>query len=311
MSRFSKQIQCDKHPDAQLIEDYRAGDMICSKCGLVVGDRMVDVCSEWRTFSSDKDSKDMSRVGAAENPLLNGEDLSTYVGRANGEASYDQFGNLKYKNRKAVSAMERTLNTGFREIHLMSERLNLPQSVKQQAEVLFKKVYDTRALRGRSQDAVIAASVYIACRRENATRTFKEICAVSRSSKKDIGRCFKQILKCLEESVELIKTDDFMSRFCSHLSISMDVQKMAIHVANRAIDSGMIAGRAPISIAAAAIYLSCNAFGDRRNAKDIGDVAGVADSTIRQVYKMMLTKAHDLYPQNFKGTVTAANLPPG
>ena len=30
------------------------GDMICSMCGLVVGDRVIDVGSEWRTFSNDK-----------------------------------------------------------------------------------------------------------------------------------------------------------------------------------------------------------------------------------------------------------------
>lgn len=59
-------LHCKNHPDAALIEDYHAGDMICSLCGLVVGDRVIDVGSEWRTFSNDKNSKDMSRVGAAE-----------------------------------------------------------------------------------------------------------------------------------------------------------------------------------------------------------------------------------------------------
>jgi len=59
-------LHCKSHPDAPLIEDYHAGDMICSLCGLVVGDRVIDVGSEWRTFSNDKNSKDMSRVGAAE-----------------------------------------------------------------------------------------------------------------------------------------------------------------------------------------------------------------------------------------------------
>jgi len=32
-------IYCQEHPTAPLIEDYRAGDQICSQCGLVVGDR--------------------------------------------------------------------------------------------------------------------------------------------------------------------------------------------------------------------------------------------------------------------------------
>ena len=36
-------ICCTAHPDAPLIEDYRAGDQICSECGLVVGDRFVAI----------------------------------------------------------------------------------------------------------------------------------------------------------------------------------------------------------------------------------------------------------------------------
>ena len=39
---------------------------------------------------------------------------------------------------------------------------------------------------------------------------FVEICAVSKVSKKEIGRVFKLILKNLETSVELITTGDFM-----------------------------------------------------------------------------------------------------
>ena len=51
---------CPSHPEAHLVEDYRAGDMICSECGLVVGDRVIDVGSEWRSFSAnDKNNKVM------------------------------------------------------------------------------------------------------------------------------------------------------------------------------------------------------------------------------------------------------------
>ena len=39
---------------------------------------------------------------------------------------------------------------------------------------------------------------------------FAEICAVSKVSKKEIGRVFKLILKTLETNVELITTGDFM-----------------------------------------------------------------------------------------------------
>ena len=38
---MENKICCLEHPEAILIEDYRAGDQICSECGLVVGDRFV------------------------------------------------------------------------------------------------------------------------------------------------------------------------------------------------------------------------------------------------------------------------------
>ncbi len=35
----SNRLYCQNHPNAPLVEDYRAGDMVCPECGLVVGDR--------------------------------------------------------------------------------------------------------------------------------------------------------------------------------------------------------------------------------------------------------------------------------
>ncbi len=125
------------------------------------------------------------------------------------------------------------------------------------ANVIFKQVTESKALKGRSMDAIAAACLYIACRQEGFPRSFKgaassrnfhlsvldvsrikmlfritcakrrllivalflslppEICAVSKVSKKDIGRVFKLILRTLETSVDLITTGDFMAS-CIH-----------------------------------------------------------------------------------------------
>ena len=85
-------VACQYHPEANLIEDYHAGDMICPECGLVVGDRVIDVGSEWRTFSNDNCGEDRSRVGGPENSLLEGSDLFTMIGPAKGAWSLDKSG---------------------------------------------------------------------------------------------------------------------------------------------------------------------------------------------------------------------------
>ncbi|PIO74888.1 TFIIB zinc-binding protein, partial [Teladorsagia circumcincta] len=72
-------VECPIHPNVHLVEDHRAGDVVCPECGLVVGDRLVDVGTEWRSFSNERSGADPSRVGAPENPLLSGGDLSTSI----------------------------------------------------------------------------------------------------------------------------------------------------------------------------------------------------------------------------------------
>lgn len=304
-------VQCQQHPDAPLIEDYRAGDQICSECGLVVGDRVIDVGSEWRTFSNDKgsNSADPSRVGGAENPLLNGSDLSTLVGPSRGDASFDEFGGMKYKNKGMVCSTNRSLLNAYREIGLMADRINLPRNIVDRANVLFKQVHDGKNLKGRSNDAIASASLYIACRQEGVPRTFKEICAVSKVSKKEIGRVFKLILKALETSVDLITTGDFMSRFCCNLGLPNMVQRAATHIAKKAVEYDIVPGRSPISVAAAAIFMASQASDEKRSQKEIGDIAGVAEVTIKQSYKLILANATLLFPEDFKFVTQISDLP--
>ncbi|KAL5012463.1 hypothetical protein ScPMuIL_011014 [Solemya velum] len=303
-------LYCPEHPDAPLVEDYHAGDMICPECGLVVGDRVVDVGTEWRTFSNDKNQKDPCRVGAAENPLLDGGDLSTMIAPgAMGETITDEHGKPVYRNRRTLNSSDRALMTAFREISQIADRLNLPKMIVDRANTLFKQVHDGKSLKGRSNDAVAAACMYIACRQESVPRTFKEICGVSKISKKEIGRVFKLILKTLETNVDLITTGDFMSRFCSNLNLPHSVQKAATSIAKKAVEKDLVPGRSPVSVAAAAIYMASQASEHRKSQKEIGDIAGVAEVTIRQSYKLMYPKAHDLFPEDFKFAIPIEQLP--
>lgn len=116
-----------------------------------------------------------------------------------------------------MSSSDRALIAAFKEISTMADRINLPKTIVDRANNLFKQVHDGKNLKGRSNDAKASSCLYIACRQEGVPRTFKEICAVSKISKKEIGRCFKLTLKALATSVDLITTADFMSRFCANL----------------------------------------------------------------------------------------------
>jgi len=315
MSRYVQQLSCRFHPEANLIEDYRAGDMICSECGLVVGDRMIDVGSEWRTFSSDTESKDMNRVGAAENPLLGADNLQTVMSAGKGAGALDEEGNQKYSNGpRQISAVDRAVRTGHNAIRQMATRIGLPNRVIIGALSLYKQCHESKCVRGRSQDCVVATCIYIACRQEGSQRTMKEICAISTStSKKEIGRCFRQILKNLADSSrsESVDIKNLIPRFCNQLDLKEEnhVQKTAVYITERAKEICDIDSRAPDSIAGASIYMACAAAGEGKAIKDIALVAGAVESTIRQIYKRMLPKAKELFPSDFQFKCPLDHLP--
>ena len=82
--------------------------------------------------------------------------------------------------------------------------------------MLYKEVHEQKQLKGRANDAVAAACLFISCRQEEVPRSFKEICAVSRHSKKEIGRCYKLIRLVTDQAaVPVASTSDFMVTCCT------------------------------------------------------------------------------------------------
>uniref|UniRef100_A0A915A1S8 Transcription initiation factor IIB n=1 Tax=Parascaris univalens TaxID=6257 RepID=A0A915A1S8_PARUN len=283
--------------------------------------RIVDVGTEWRSFSGEKSGIDPSRVGAPENPLLGSSDLSTSIAVYYGSSECDQ--SLASAQRRMLNGVDRQMTEALGVIREMSACMQLPKSIEDSAAKVFRDVVDTRALVGKNNEAKAAACLYIACRKEGVPRTFKEVCAVSRVSKKEIGRCFKLAIRSLETNLEQITSADFMSRFCGNLGLSHALQMVATTIAKKAVERDVVAGRSPISIAAAAIYMASQASNERRTTKgsmgtsetfvrllwwtacaeahriEIGAIAGTAETTVKLTYRLMLPYAHELFPHDF------------
>lgn len=76
----NNRIYCYLHPEANLIDDYVSGDIICPLCGLVVVDRVIDIFIDSRDYSHEDQRLVRSCVGSPENYLLHSHsNLSTYI----------------------------------------------------------------------------------------------------------------------------------------------------------------------------------------------------------------------------------------
>lgn len=183
---------CKEDPP-NIVEDFSAGDTVCGSCGLVLGDRIVDTRSEWRTFTNDdQNNDDPSRVGDAANPLLNGAQLQTSI--AFGAGGSAKARDLSRAQNKAVhDKATKVLMAAYKEIQALCDGLKIPKNVSDTAKHLFKITQDEGAFRGKSQETVIAGCIFIACRQCKVPRTFREVFSITKVSKAEIGRIFKQL----------------------------------------------------------------------------------------------------------------------
>jgi len=313
VKREKKNQVCEGCGSDHIVELRSQGDLVCENCGLVFRDHLISMASEWRTFADDDSKSDPNRAGAAESLLMptNNDAMQTTIQQTgSGRNQNDALGSAanlsKNQARAAMQSHDRALADAYKEIERMCDRMDLNTNIMKAAQLMYKTVdeklkADKKAL--RSIEAVVASTVYIACRDEGVPRTLKELCAVTSATKKDIGKTFKQVQQLLNKTVQPMKASDIITRFCSNLGLSSVAERGAIDIADKAAQENITEGRVYTSIAGAAIFMACLLRQGTDDAKkscyDISQATGAAEATIRQTYKDMHAKRHVLVPETF------------
>ncbi|CAK5262854.1 unnamed protein product [Mycena citricolor] len=303
-----------KDPNPQIAEEFSSGDLVCASCGLVLGDRIVDTRSEWRTFANDE-GDDPSRVGAASDPLL-GEDLDTMVSFRDGGSGLAK--ELQRAASRAQSARsERSVLTAFRQIATWCDQFSLPKTISDIAKQLYKRSDDEKLLRGKPVDAVVAACIFLACRQARVSRAFREICEMTKVSKKLLGQCCKAIQKTLDlnngstTSTTQAGAETLLARYCNHLDLPPNVQSVCSDIIVTARKYGIAEGRSPLSIASGALYFTCALMGKNKSIREIAEVTKAGENTIKVVYRLYWSDRKKLVKKAWidEGRVNLNNLP--
>lgn len=292
-------IKCPKCGSTHLSKDYSRAELVCEKCGLVIDAEIIDHGPEWRAFDSDQREK-KTRTGSPMTYTIHDKGLSTMIGWQNRDAygksiptrNRAQLYRLrKWQTRTRISdGTERNLAIALSSLDRMSSALNLPRNVRETAAMIYRKAVRQKLIRGRSIEGVTAAVLYAACRQCNVPRTLEEISSVASMQKKEIGRNYRNISRKLELKLLPTTPQDYISRFCSKLKLSNDVQIKTIEILKKASSKELTSGRGPTGLAAASLYIASVLCGERRTQREVAEVAGVTEVTIRNRYKELAKK---------------------
>ena len=285
---ISKQ-HCPSCTKTKMILDEDKGELFCSFCGYVAPEQIVQDGPEWRSFSND--GSDRSRVGAGTSITMHDMGLSTVIGTQNKDATGKPLDSSMKKSIKrlrtwdsrsqAHTSVERNLRQALSEMDKLQDKISLPSPVIEKAAYIYRKAIEKKLVKGRSIQGLVAACVYAACRNTETPRTLEDVASGINIRRKDVARCYRLIFRELDLKIPVADPVKGVSRIASIAGLGEKTKRKAIELLNKAKKIGIVAGKDPMGIAAAALYLSCISTGGSKTQKEISIASGVTEVTIR------------------------------
>lgn len=286
--------KCPECESTNLVHDYDTGETICGSCGLVIQDVMMNEGPEWRAFTQEE-KQSRSRVGIPTSYSVHDKGLSTSIDRIDRDAfgrklplstRLQMWRLRKWQIRSRVhSSIDRNLAQAMTELDRLSDKVSAPAAVKEKAALIYRKALDEGLVRGRSIAAIAAASLYASCRITGTPRNLREISRASLVKKKDVARCYRLLLRKLNIRMPIADPLIYITKIAQRSDVPGYIQASAVKILNESRSKHISAGKDPMGLAAAALYIACKQAGERKTQKEIADAAGVTEVTVRNRFK--------------------------
>jgi len=250
-----KNIKCQKE---SIINDYKNGIMVCTSCGTINEDRVIDDSAEWNFGAEaiEGGQKDPARCGMPVNPLLEKSSVSTII--TGGKNNYFM---KRLHMQMSMDYVERSRWHIFNDINKKCEHLS--SAIAESSKHFYVEMSKHKLSRGNVRKGLIACCIFYSCIHHSVSRSIKEIaclCDITPSVLNNANKIFQEIIKGhIDESLFLdnIQVDDLTSRFCSYLNLQKQIRIIVVKAVKRINDivekSNILIGKTPSAITAGII----------------------------------------------------------
>ncbi len=289
MKMLNKIRRCAECGSTNLEHNPQKGEIICSDCGLVLEDKMIDFDKEWRDLD-DATAEKRRRTGTPLTYTQADRGLGTSIGTAQElrKLGNSKFYRLKRWQQRTMTGLERNLQQALAEIHQLTSALNLGKQVEEETARIYTMAAQKGLAKGRQIEELVAAACYIACRNFDVPKHIKEISEKSGVDRKILHRNYKHLIRNLNLKVMQSDPTDFVFKFASKLKLSPETQTLAIEIIEEAKKKAITSGKSPVGIVGGAIYIASLINKEKRTQSQIAKEIGATEVTVRNRYKDLI-----------------------
>ena len=300
MSRLQSCRECL----SPLVDDYQSGEIVCSKCGIVVHDQIPDTGPEVVGSFAEERSKMARATGQAtysQHDLGISTDIDTsardFSGKPINRTMMAQMNTLRrWQQRVRVSgSRERRVANILIKIGNACNALSLPKNVAETSSMIYRILDERVDLKGKSVTGMSAAVIYMACKQCGVIRSIEEITGglcqprEVKAKSKLAARYYRSLVMEVGTSRSaLMPMEKYISKISNMSETDVRVERLALRLAAKTKNHEIVDGKDPNGIAAAYLYVASILLGHDTVQRDISGTAGVTEITIRNRCKEIL-----------------------
>jgi transcription initiation factor TFIIB len=283
-----------------VVYDESRAEKHCADCGRIVAADEVDRGPEWRAFNPGEKAE-KSRVGAPMTQMMHDKGLSTNIDWRDTDAYGNALSNRQRRKMQRLrtwnerfrtrDSKERNLKLALGEIDRMASALDLSETVRETASMIYRRALDDGLLPGRSIEGIATAALYAAARIEGVARSVDEVAIVSRIDDMELKRSYRYVARELELTIAPTNPNEYVGRFASQLDCTDETERWTRKLIDVAVDRGVHSGKHPVGIAASALYAASQLTGETLTQSEISETAQVSEVTIRNRYREVMEAA--------------------
>src|SRR5919205_4136241 len=287
--------RCSNCGSNRIITDIESGEIICSNCGQVISNNAIeDNRPESRVFSSDGQTN-KSRTGIPTSLARHDMGLATVIGTPDRDASGHKIDAAMRSMMERLrtwdlrtqvhSPTDRNLRDAFHLLDRLKDKLGLSDAIVEKAAYIYRKAQERMLIRGRTTSGILTAAIYIACREMGTPRTLKDIAVDSNVKLKEVARSYRLLYFELDLKIPLIDPMKCIVKVANKSKLSEKTKRQAAEMMSMVNKREISAGKDPMGLAAAVLYLASLNNGESITQMNIADASGVTEVTIRNRVK--------------------------
>jgi transcription initiation factor TFIIB len=283
-------------PECQnIVYDPLYGVRVCADTGEVLEEHVLDEGVDWRAYTPEE-AVARARAGPPVRYSLADMGVGASLGELNRPGAVRARGLSQAGARAGIAKpklarpADRRLRRGLWLVSRLSKALGLPERVGEEAARLCRVAAERGLWAGRSTEAVVAATVYLACRAAGEhvklDRIVEVLCElepdlayrVRNGVIQEVRRAAKLLARGLDLKPRPARPEDMLVALASKLGLPASTVTEAVKVLEAARRRGLHSGKNPLALAAAALYV---ASGKTVTLETLARTAGVSEVTVR------------------------------